>query len=161
LASGEGRTYLTLWTVQSPEAFETPEYKSDWGFFAWAPYVTAWSRDVFDSRFAPEAAFAVSLTGSLHVVSCDGMSEDAACAARAVIARSYPQMLWLPVVGLDRSCPVIGLQPLPELASLRESNHGRAKQVQEAIYLPISDIFPAERRRRFAQVGDRHDPSGM
>jgi hypothetical protein len=147
LASGKGSTYLTLWTVQSPEAFETPEYKSDWGFFEWAPYVTDWSRDVFDGRFAPKAAFAVSLKGSLRVVSCDGMSEEAACAARTVIAKSHPELLWLPVIGLDRSCPMIGLQPLSELVSSRKSKQGRARQAHEAIYLPMSDVFAAERSR--------------
>jgi hypothetical protein len=153
LASGDGRTYFTLWTIQSPEVFETPEYKSDWGFFEWAPYVTDWSRDVFDGRFAPEAAFAVSLKGSLHVVSFDGMSKDDACAARAVLAKSNPEMLWLPVIGLDRSCPMIGLQPLFELASPPKSKHGRDKQTEEAIYRPMSDVFAAEGSK------DRHRPS--
>ncbi len=164
LASGKGRTYLTLWTVQSPEALETPEYKSDWGFFEWAPYVTDWSRDVFDGRFAPEAAFAVSLEGSLHVVSCDGMSEGDACTARAVIAKLHPEMLWLPVVGLDRSCPMIGLRPLAEVVSPRKSKHGRDNQAQEAIYLPMSDVRAAKGSKdgnRFAQASDRCDPSRM
>jgi hypothetical protein len=160
LASGEGRTYFTLWTIQSPDAFETPEYKSDWGFFEWEPYVTHWSRDVFDGRFALEAAFAVSLKGALHVVSCDGMSGDA---ARAVIAKSHPEMLWLPVIGLDRFGPVIGLQPLSELA-FPQSKYGWDKQAQEAIYLPMSDVISAEGSKdgnRLAQVTDCHDPTGM
>ena len=163
LASGEGRAYLTLWTIQSPEAFETPEYRSDWGFSEWAPYVTDWTRDVFDGRFAPEAAFAVSLKGSLRVVSCDGMSADAASAAQAVIAKSHPKMLWLPVIGLDRSCPMIGLQPLSELASPRESEHGWERRAQAGIYLPMSDVFAAEGSKggkRFGQFRDRHDSSG-
>ena len=164
LASGSGRTYLTLWTVQSPEAFETPEYKADWGFLEWAQYVTAWSRDLFDGRFAPEAAFAVSLKGSLRVVSCDGMSADDARAAGAVIAKSNPEMLWLPTIGLDRSCPAIGLQRLCELPSPRESKHRWDEQAQEAVYLPMSDVISAEGApggNRFAPVGDGRDASGM
>jgi hypothetical protein len=31
IAQGTGRRYLALWTLQSPEAFNTAEYTSDWG----------------------------------------------------------------------------------------------------------------------------------
>ncbi len=144
LASGTGRNYLALWTVQSPEAFRTKEYTSDWGFFEWAPCIADWSRDLFDGRPAPEAAFAVMPAGSLHVVSFDGMSEDEASAARAVIASSEPEMMWLPVAGLDRHTPVIGLRPLPDLALPCSSNHARGERVQEAIYRPISDLHSAD-----------------
>jgi len=140
LASGTGRDYLALWTLQSPQAFETAEYATDWGFFEWAPYITDWSRDLFDGRSAPEAAFAVAPEGALHTVSFDGMSEDDANAARAVIANAQPEMMWLPVAGLDRHTPVIGLQPLSDLASSRSSNNAREKRIQEAIYRPISDL---------------------
>src|SRR5215831_13289692 len=83
IASGGGRKYLTLWTVQSAEAFKTAEYTSDWGFFEWAPYIVDWSRDLFDGGSAPEASFAVPLEGSLRTVTFDGMSADEADAARA------------------------------------------------------------------------------
>ena len=43
--SGNGRNYLALWTLQSPDAFKTPQYTTDWGFFEWAPHITNWSRD--------------------------------------------------------------------------------------------------------------------
>ncbi len=141
LASGTGRNYLALWTLRSPDAFETAEYASDWGFFEWAPYVTDWSRDLFDGRSAPEAAFAVAPEGSLHTVSFDGISEDEANAARAVIANSQPEMMWLPVAGLDRHTPMIGLLPLSNLALPCSSNYAPEKQIQEAIYRPISDLY--------------------
>ena len=35
--SGSGRDYLALWTLQSPDAFKTEQYTSDWGFFEWVP----------------------------------------------------------------------------------------------------------------------------
>jgi hypothetical protein len=140
LASGSGRNYLALWTLQSPEAFKTAEYKSDWGFFEWAPYITDWSRDLFDGRSAPEGAFAVTPEGSLHTVSFDGMSESEANTARALIASAEPKLMWLPVAGLDRHTPIIGLQPLSNLSSSRALDHGRGKPVQEAIYRPISDL---------------------
>jgi hypothetical protein len=74
LQAGSGGNYLALWTVQSPEAFRTAEYTSDWGFFEWAPYVTDWSRDLFDGGTASEQAFAVTPAGALRTVTFDGMS---------------------------------------------------------------------------------------
>jgi hypothetical protein len=138
--AGVGRSYLTLWTVQSPEAFRTKEYTSDWGFSEWTPYVTDWSRDLFDGGPASEEAFAVAPAGSLRAAAFDGMIAEHAEAARADIARSEPDMMWLPVVGLDRHTPLIGLQPLPGLAPARSSNDGRATRIHETIYRPISDL---------------------
>ncbi len=96
LRSGNGRCYLALWAVQSPEAFRTKEYTADWGFFEWAPYVTDWSRELFDAGPRSERAFAVPPAGALRTLSFDGMSEDDAQAARATIARTEPEMMWLP-----------------------------------------------------------------
>ena len=144
LASGSGRNYLTLWTLQSPDAFKTPEYISDWGFSDWAPYIADWSRDLFDGRPASEAAFAVAPEGALHTVSFDGMSREEANAARAVIAKSEPDMMWLPVVGLDRHTPMIGLQVLSDLALSRSPNDGSRKQMRDAIYRPISDLYTVD-----------------
>ena len=140
LAAGTGRAYLALWTLQSPDAFKTPQYLAEWGFFEWAPYITDWSRDLFDAGLAAQAAFAVPPQGSLRVVSFDGNSEDEANAARAVIAKSEPELMWLPIAGLDRHTPMIGLQPLSDLALSRLSNIGRGSRIQEAIYRPISDF---------------------
>ena len=47
-AAGDGRDYLALWTVATPEALKTAQYTSQWGFAEWAPHITAWSRDLFD-----------------------------------------------------------------------------------------------------------------
>jgi hypothetical protein len=145
-ATGTGRSYLALWTLQSPEAFKTAEYQSDWGFFEWAPYITDWSRDLFDGRAAPETAFAVPPEGSLHTVSFDGSSEEEANEACAVIAKSEPGLMWLPIAGLDRHTPMIGLQPLSDLVLSRSSNYGRGKRIQEAIYRPISDLIASKQR---------------
>jgi hypothetical protein len=135
-ASGVGCGYLALWTVQSPDAFRTAEYTSDWGFSEWTPYVADWSRDLFDGGPATEEAFAVAPAGALRAVTFDGMSAEDAQAARADIAE--PGLMWLPAIGLDRHTPLIGLQPLSDAAP-RSSDHGRAQLVQEAIYRPIAD----------------------
>ena len=140
IAAGTGRRYLTLWTLQSPDAFKTPEYTSDWGFFEWAPYIVDWSRDLFDGRPAPERSFAVPIEGALHAVTFDGMAEDEANDARAAIAREEPEMMWLSVTGLDRHTPFIGLRPLTDSAPSRSSVHARAEQVGEAIYRPLCDL---------------------
>jgi hypothetical protein len=138
LAAGSGRNYLALWTLQSPEAFRTAEYTSDWGFFEWASHVTDWSRDLFDSGGAAEADFAVAPDGSLRTVSFDGMSDPEAQATRAAVAPSEPEIMWLPVVGLDRHTPLIGLRPLPGPTPARSSQQLIAPGVQDAIYRPIS-----------------------
>ena len=141
LASGTGRNYLTLWTVQSPDAFKTPEYTSDWGFSDWAPYITDWSRDLFDGRAASQVAFAVKPEGALHAISFDGMSANEANAERSAIASQEPDMIWLPVVGLDRHTPLIGLRPLPDPAPSRTRDNAR---IQDAIYRPISDLHTVD-----------------
>ena len=151
LASGTGRNYLTLWTVQSPEAFRTAEYVADWGFSEWAPHVTDWSRDLFDGGPASERIVAVPREGSLRTVSFDGMSERDAQAVRTVIERSAPDMMWLRIAGLDRHTPLIGLQTLSGPASSHSPNHDAAPSIQDAIYRPLFDL----RARRLAPSASR------
>ena len=134
-AAGTGRDYLALWTVESPEALKTAQYVSQWGFADWAPYVTAWSRDLFDGGARPFRDFAVLRDGALAVVSFEGMNADEANAARARIAE--PEMMWLPVIGLDRHTPVIGLRPLHGNAAPPEDSPDPA---QRTIYRPITDF---------------------
>jgi hypothetical protein len=148
LACGRGRDYLALWTLQSPDAFKTAQYTSDWGFFEWASHVTDWSRDLFDGGALPERAFAVAARGALHTVAFDGMNKEEANAARALIVDSKPEMLWLPVAGLDRHTPMIGLRPLPGRAGSCSINHHPRHLMQEAIYRPISDCHYAEEGKR-------------
>ena len=69
------------------------------------------------------------------------MGEADAQAARALITSSGPDMMWLPVVGLDRHTPLIGLQPLADQASLRLSSHGHTTPMQEALYRPLSNLY--------------------
>jgi hypothetical protein len=146
---GAGRNYLALWIIETPEAFETPEYTSDWGFFEWRPYIIDWSRDLFNGSKLSEVSFAVSPKGALHVVSFDGMNKTDAAKAQAAYAAINPKMTWLTIAGLDQHTEIIGLETLnEEPASWRPSN--AASGAQEAIYLPISDFHLAPSNRKSA-----------
>ena len=140
--SGIGRDYLALWTLQSPDAFRTEQYTADWGFFEWAPHITDWSRDLFDGGGVAEAGFAVPSQSLLQVVSFDGMSLDEANAERAAVARAQPEMMWLPIIGLDRHTPMIGLLALRDPVAAAPSATGRVR-LQEALYRPICDFTAA------------------
>jgi hypothetical protein len=145
-ASGSGRGYLALWTVETPQALATPQYVSQWGFADWVSLVTDWSRDLFDGSAQADDAFAVASQGALDVASFDGMSADEAEVARAAVARVEPAMMWLPAVGLDRHTPVIGLRPLGELSPASNGDGNRA--VQRAVYRPMTEY---RRARPIAQ----------
>jgi hypothetical protein len=139
-ADGTGRDYLALWTLQSPDALKTPEYLSQWGFSEWTPLITDWSRDLFDGGDAPEQTFAVPPEGALHVVSFDGVGADDAKAASTAVAKALPDMMWLPIAGLDRHTPMMGLRVLAEAPLLPARGNERA---QEAVYRPISEFHAA------------------
>jgi hypothetical protein len=136
--SGTGRDYLALWVVTSPEALTTREYRSQWGFAEWEKFITDWSRDLFDGGARPQADFAVAPGGALRVIAFDGMSTDDADATRAGIA-SFEKMMWLPVAGLDRHTPMIGLEPLSNSAAAPAAG----PPIQDAIYQPISPLYTA------------------
>ena len=140
--AGIGRNYLALWTLQSPDAFKTEQYTTDWGFFEWAPHITDWSRDLFDGGDATETAFAVPVQGALAVTSFDGMGPDEARAAHGSIAEEQPDTLWLSVIGLDRHTPMMGLRVLRDTGLGRPLSGDRAG-VQQAIYRAISGFATA------------------
>jgi hypothetical protein len=135
-AGGVGRDYLALWTMVKPEAMTTPAYRAQWGFSEWTPYITDWSRDLFDGCLAGEDAFAVQPSGALQVVSFDGMTAGQASAAQAEIATLHPGIMWLPVIGLDRHTPLIGLKVLSDVHE--PAQHALSDGIQEAIYRPLS-----------------------
>jgi hypothetical protein len=141
LASGSGRDYLALWTIETPQALATPQYLSQWGFADWVSLVTDWSRDLFDGSAAPHGAFEVAPPGALAVVSFEGMSAEDANEVHALVCRAQPAMMWLPVIGLDRHTPMIGLRPLPELA--RADDDLDYPGLRRGIYRPISEYHRA------------------
>lgn len=104
------RKYLALWYVASPDAFSTPEYKADWGFGEWAPFITDWSRDLYRAPDGDvEETFAVGLDEALRLISFDGLSEADATAEAVRLRPLRPDMLWLEAVGLDRHSPLLAL----------------------------------------------------
>ena len=145
-ASGIGRDYLALWTLQSPDALTTPEYKAQWGFSEWTPLIADWSRDLFDGGRMPAAVFAVAHVGALRVISFDGMRADDTVAARTML--DVPRgMMWFPVVGLDRHTPLIGLRPLSKRMASTAPDSDSPPHVQQAIYRPISEFHRAASTR--------------
>lgn len=141
-STGTGRDYLALWVVQSPQAFKTEQYTTDWGFFDWESFVTDWSRDLFDAGAATADDFAVPPQGALHVVSFDGAGAAPTDAAPAAIAGDAPSMKWLPIAGLDRHTPLIGVQVLNETETTALPVTSSA---QAAIYRPICEFARAEK----------------
>ena len=141
--AGDGRDYLALWTIEKPEAMTTPQYRSQWGFSEWTPLITDWSRDLFDGRPAPETAFGVPLSGALKVASFEGLGEDAARAAGAKLAKSDPDMMWLPSAGLDRHTPLIGLRPLADRNATAGPGGAPADGIHQALYRPLFAVQTA------------------
>ena len=141
-AAGTGRDYLTLWTVDSPQALATPRYTAQWGFAEWTPYIADWSRDLFDGGAATEAAFAVASGGALAVVSFDRMNGEHADAARDAAMAREPGLMWLPAIGLDRHTSMIGLRPLADLPSARPAGDG-PDGMQRGVYRPITRVYSA------------------
>jgi hypothetical protein len=140
---GSGRNYLALWTLDSPDAFKTQQYTSDWGFFDWEQHVTNWSRDLFDGGVAREEDFAVAPGDTLEVFAFDGMSAADAEAARAGLAASEPDAKWLPVIGLDRHTPLIGLCLRPDPETLDAADAPPVAGAQRTFYRPISAYISA------------------
>jgi hypothetical protein len=141
--AGDGRDYLTVWTVENPQALATRQYRAQWGFAEWTPYITDWSRDLFDGDAASETTLAVATDSALAVVAFDRMSDDDAAAAQDKVARAEPDMMWLPAVGLDRHTPIIGLRPLADGVSAGSAYDGGDSRVQRAVYRPITRLYSA------------------
>jgi hypothetical protein len=141
--AGKGRDYLALWTLASPDAFNTAEYTADWGFFEWQEHVVDWSRDLFDGGDLQSQSFAVPGDGSIEVLSFDGMTTGDAGAANEAIARSGADMMWLPVVCLDRHTPMIGLRTLQSGDDTSMTGATDSAVVQRARYRPICEFQTA------------------
>jgi hypothetical protein len=140
------RQYLALWSLASPEAFSTPEYTSDWGFFEWAPYITDWSRDLYEMPAGSDPGqFAAGDGEALYLAAFEGMTEAAADAAMQHAAAARPGVTWLKAVGLDKHSPRLGLRRLTD-ASWRPAAPVGAAGFSETIFTPISVCARAAER---------------
>jgi hypothetical protein len=141
--SGTGRNYLAFWTLASAKAFETPEYKNDWGFFEWRPYIIDWSRDLFKADQGDVHAPRVTDGSHLRLISFEGLSGAQAEAKRSEIDRTRPGTSWHRSIGLDRHTELLGssVQATTELGPSIEG-------VYDALYQPISIFAVAETANR-------------
>lgn len=136
------RRYLALWCVASPQAFTTPEYRSDWGFFEWTPHIIDWSRDLYALPEGTDpGTLAVDAGGALYLASFEDMSESAAEEAVQQAAPQRPGVAWLNAVGLDRHSPRIGLRRLADL-SWTLPPVTAVEGMRETIFTPISPCMP-------------------
>ncbi len=103
------RKYLALWRVATPEAFETKEYRAQWGFREWTHLISDWSRDLYRGASEIDRALDVTEGEALHVISFDGASETAARAAKGRVGGERPDMAWLEAIGLDRHSPLFAI----------------------------------------------------
>src|SRR6185436_4525441 len=99
---------------------------------------TNWSRDLFDGGAKRNEDFAVAPGDVLEVIAFDGASTADAEAARAELARSESDVMWLPVVGLDRHTPLIGLRVESDPEAPDQSTAPIATGAQRTFYRPIS-----------------------
>jgi RimJ/RimL family protein N-acetyltransferase len=126
---------LAMYTVTSPEVFESEIYLSVRGMGPWVGLVDErlHRRNLFDgAETAPE----IPEGGVL-----------------AVADRAAPEPLegftWLTAAGIDRTTPCRGIAVFPDVASARRATRGRA-----ALYRPISGRYvgaPEPRRNNFGQ----------
>lgn len=131
------RQYLALWVVESPDAFKTKEYTSDWGFFEWAPHIGDWSRDLYGPPDRdPAEMFAVAPDERLYLASFEELLAEEASVILARIEPKRPGVTWLRSVGLDQHSPILGLRRLRTGEEAPEPL-GEEK-VQETIFSPIS-----------------------
>lgn len=138
--------YLAVWVVESPEAFETPEYRASWGFVEWAPHITDWSRNLFRGPASDVSDLLdVPPEGMLYVAAFDGVADDEAERRLARLRPERPDVLWMPVVGLDRSCPAVGLHRLAPGAVATPLPASLAAGIRETVYRPIT---PRRRSRQ-------------
>lgn len=147
-AAGAGRDYLAFWTLASADAFTTPEYTNDWGFFEWRPYIIDWSRDLFEAETGPDVpAPRVGVGQYLRLVSFEGASAEEAEDLRRTVDAAHPGTTWTHSVGLDRHTPLFGFS-----IETSERLGPAAPGVVEGLYLPISDLAITERADALASV---------
>ncbi len=148
-AAGQGRDYLAFWTLESELAFQTPEYKNDWGFFEWRPFIIDWSRDLFAAEGgAGLHAPRVAQDQFIRLVSFEGLGTAEAEQARIAVDQARPGTRWHRSIGLDRHTELFGTSVENE-ARLAPAIPG----AHEVFYTPISALGITERPGAATLVG--------
>jgi len=143
-SAGSGRNYVAFWILESAQAFETPEYKNDWGFFEWRPHIIDWSRDLFAPLSGDVASPVVGPDQGLRLISFEGLDADAAAAAQAQVDARVPGIAWMRSVGLDRHTPLFGHAVVAADAAFTPLD---VAGVTDGLYRPISDCVHTDRAR--------------
>jgi hypothetical protein len=134
--------YLALWVVDSPEAFTTPEYKASWGWADWKPYISHWSRNLYDAGDRDMTALLdVPVGGALYLAAFENATADAE-PWRLMAQDLRGDVIWMRAVGLDRSCPLLGVQRLADPGKVSPLPPALAASVRETTFRPLT-----ERRR--------------
>jgi hypothetical protein len=144
-ASGlnQRRQYLALWVVESPDAFRTEEYTSDWGFFEWAPYIIDWSRDLYGPLTTDvTAAFAIAPDERLYLAAFEGLKTDEGSRIQEQVSTKRPGVIWMRSAGLDQHSPILGLQRLAAGEAIPEPLN--EPRMQETIFRQISEYARAK-----------------
>lgn len=132
--------YLAVWVVESPEAFQTPEYRAGWGFAEWTPHIADWSRNLYAGPAEDVSdRLDVPPDGGLYLAAFDGAPAAEMAARLARLRAERPDVLWLEVAGLDRSCPAIGLQRLAAGATPKPLPREYGAGIRETLFRPITD----------------------
>ena len=131
--------YLALWVVESPDAFTSDQYKARWGWAEWQPYISHWSRNLYDAGARDMTRLLdVPSGGGLYLAAFEGVPAADAEKRREEAQAQRPDVLWLPVAGLDRSCPVIGVQALTDPAQASPLPLSLAAGVRETAFWPLT-----------------------
>jgi hypothetical protein len=135
--------YLALWVVESPDAFTSAPYKASWGWADWKPYISHWSRNLYDAGSRDMTALLdVPTGGGLYLAAFEDVPEADAQQRRPIAQSARPDVIWMPVVGLDRSCPIIGVRKLADPTQASPLPRSLAAGVRETVFRPLT-----ERRR--------------
>lgn len=74
----------------------------------------------------------------LYLAAFDGVAEAKAEAQRRALEATRPDITWMPVVGLDRSCSTLGVKRLDTTLAPEPLPRSRATGIRETIYQPIT-----------------------
>lgn len=115
-------------------------YKKNWGLAEWAPHVTDWSRNLYRGPAGDVSAMLdVPPGGALYFAAFDGVPDRAVESRRQDLEAKRADIIWMPVVGLDRSVPIIGCRTIAEDSHPPPLPRELAAGIRETIYQPITD----------------------